>query len=372
MDGYLDGGQANERKWESCDLRRPTKLSREQLRSLDLFHDTLSRRMSSGVSRLARASAAMEIVRTTQLSWEEYLRTLPAVTTLVTVAAPPLPGDILVEMDTSLSLALAGRLLGGAGRTEPPRRPGELELPALQRIASVTVEALGDALNQFLDVRAQLEAVDLSPQLLGLASPSQVVLVLTYSLSVPSCSMSGDLAVVMSLSTLTPMLDKLMSHAAERAGADLDPTAMNAVTERVPIEVQATLSPTVMSAGHVAALVPGDVIVLDHRAGQPALVSVGDIGILRGHLGRRGSRLAIAVSEHPFVDPEVSAPHNPVLQGPVAPAGPSGPSGANGQHGYAQMARDATTATTTITTDSERQHDARDADPRTSAVHSIR
>ena len=314
----------------------------------------------------------MEIVRTTQLSWEEYLRTLPAVTTLVTVAAPPLPGDILVEMDTSLSLALAGRLLGGAGRTEPPRRPGELELPALQRIAGVTVEALGDALNQFLDVRAQLEAVDLSPQLLGLASPSQVVLVLTYSLSVPSCSMSGDLAVVMSLSTLTPMLDKLMSHAAERAGADLDPTAMHAVTERVPIEVQATLSPTVMSAGHVAALVPGDVIVLDHRAGQPALVSVGDIGILRGHLGRRGSRLAIAVSEHPFVDPEVNTPHNPVLQGPVAPAGPSGPSGPNGQHGYAQMAHDATTATTTITTDSERQHDARDADPRTSAVHSIR
>jgi flagellar motor switch/type III secretory pathway protein FliN len=177
--------------------------------------------------------------------------------------------------------------------------------------------------------------------------------------------MSGDLAVVMSLSTLTPMLDKLMSHAAERAGADLDPTAMHSVTERVPIEVQATLSPTVMSAGHVAALVPGDVIVLDHRAGQPALVSVGDIGILRGHLGRRGSRLAIAVSEHPFVDPEVNAPHNPVLQGPVAP----GPSGSSSQHGYAQMAHDATTHTNT---DPERQHDARDADPRTSAVHSIR
>jgi flagellar motor switch protein FliM len=360
----MDGaGLGNDRKWEPCDLRRPTKLSREQLRSLDLFHDTLSRRMSSGVSRLARASAAVEIVRTTQLSWEEYLRTLPAVTTLITVTAPPLPGDILVEMDTSLALAMAGRLLGGSGKVEPPRRPGELELPALQRIASVTVEALGDALNQFLDVRAQLEAVDLSPQLLGLASPSQVVLVLTYALSVPSCSMAGDIAVVMSLSTLTPMLDKLLSHAAERAGANLDPTAMSAVAGRVPIEVQATLSPTVMSAGHVAALVPGDVIVLDHRAGQPALVSVGDIGILRGHLGRRGSRLAIAVSDHPFVDPPVNSAHDPILQGPVAPAGPST---TTGQHGYAQMSHDATT------TDSERQHDARDADTRTSAVHSLR
>lgn len=359
----MDGGQPDERNWEPCDLRRPTKLSREQLRSLDLFHDTLSRRLSSGVSRLARASAAVDVVRTTQLSWEEYLRTLPGITTLVTVSAPPLPGDILVEMDTSLSLALAGRLLGGSGRVEAPRRPGELELPALQRVAHVTVEALGDALNQFLEVRPELEAVDLSSQLLGLASPSQVVLVLTYALSVPSCAMSGDVSVVMSLSTLTPMLEKLMSHAAERAGADLDPTAMHAVTERVPIELQATLSPTVMSAGHVAALVPGDVIVLDHRAGQPALVSAGDVPILRGHLGRRGSRLALSVSDHPFVDP---IPNNVdhLLQGPVALPGPSA---AMGQHGYAQMAHDAP-----MSDEYERQHDARDADPRTSTVHSVR
>ncbi len=353
----------NERNWEPCDLRRPTKLSREQLRSLDLFHDTFSRRLSSGVSRLARSSAAVEIVRTTQLTWEEYLRTLPTVTTLVTVTAPPLPGDILVEMDTSLSLALASRLLGGSGRVEPPRRPGELELPAVQRIAGVTVDALGDALNQFLDVHAELDAVDLSPQLLGLASPSQVVLVLTYALNVPSCSMSGDLSVVMSLSTLTPMLEKLMSHAAERAGADLDPTAMHGVTERVPIEVQATLSTTVMSAGSIAALTAGDVIVLDHRAGQPALVSIGDIAVLRGHLGRRGSRLAIAVSDHPFFDPPANPA--PVFQGPV-----SGPGANAGQHGYAQVSsHDATTDPDLI---SGRQHDARDADTRTSAVHSLR
>jgi len=359
----MDGGQDDERNWEPCDLRRPTKLSREQLRSLDLFHDTLSRRLSSGVSRLARASAAVDVVRTTQLSWEEYLRTLPAVSTLVTVAAPPLPGDILVEMDTSLSLALAGRLLGGSGRMEPPRRPGELELPAVQRIAGVTVDALGDALNQFLDVRPHLEAVDLSPQLLGLASPSQVVLVLTYALSVPSCSMSGDLAVVMSLSTLTPMLEKLMSHAAERAGSDLDPGAMHGVTERVPIELQATLSPTVMAAGQVAALAPGDVIVLDHRAGAPALISAGDVAIFRGHLGRRGSRLAISVSDHPFVDPPVEAAPEVLLQGPVALPGPSAVAG---QHGYAQMAHESTI------NEHERQHDARDGDPRTSAVHSLR
>lgn len=356
----MDLSQQIDRQWEAFDLRRPTKLSREQLRSLDLFHDTFSRRLSSGIGRLARSSASAEMVRTSQLSWEEYLRTLPAVTTLVTAAAPPLPGDLLVEMDTSLSLALASRLLGGAGRVEAPRRPSDLELPALHRIAAATVDALGDALSQFIEVRAAMESVDLSPQLLGMAAPSQVVLVLTYALSVPLLGVSGDLSVVMSLTTLAPMLEKLVSHAAERVGYDLDPSAMQGVAGHVPLVLQASLTPTVMSAGSVAALHPGDVIVLDHRAGEPSTVSVGNVEIFRGHLGRRGSRLAIAVSTHPF---EALAPASRPLQGPVAPAGPSA---ALGQHGYDQVAHEATT------NDSERPHDARDADTSTSPVHSIR
>lgn len=80
----MDLSQRIDRQWEAFDLRRPTKLSREQLRSLDLFHDTFSRRLSSGIGRLARSSASAEMVRISQLSWEGYLRTLPAVTTLVT------------------------------------------------------------------------------------------------------------------------------------------------------------------------------------------------------------------------------------------------------------------------------------------------
>ncbi len=358
----MDASQNTDRVWEQCDLRRPTKLSREQLRSLDLFHDTFSRKLSSGLGRLARSSASVEIVRTTQLTWDEYVRTLPTVTTLITASASPLPGDILIEMDTSLSLALAGRLIGGSGRMEAPRRPGELELPAVRRIASVAVEALGDALTQFLDVETAIEGIDLSPQLIGLAAPSQMVLALTYSLAVPGCQLAGDLSVVMSLSTLTPMLEKIMSHAAERAGSDLDPMIMRTVAEKVPLVLEATLSRMVMSAGSIAALVPGDVVVLDHRLNQLANVSIGEVTVVRGHLGRRGSRLAIAVAEHPF-DP---MPRMAAMVNEAMGSG-SGPNTGAGLHGYSQVTHDVAPVD-----QDARQHDARNAESSSSPVHSLR
>ncbi|HEY4333168.1 MAG TPA: FliM/FliN family flagellar motor switch protein [Ilumatobacteraceae bacterium] len=354
---------ASDRRWEPCDLRRPTKLSREQLRSLDLFHDTFARKLSSGLGRLARSSASVEIIRTTQLTWDEYVRTLPAVTTLITSSAAPLPGDILIEMDTSLSLALAGRLIGGSGRMEPPRRPGELELPAVRRIAAVATEALGDALTQFIDVQTNIEAIDMSPQLIGLAAPSQMVLALVYSLAIPGCGVIGDLSVVLSLSTLTPMLEKIMSHAAERAGSELDPMVMRTVAETVPLVLEATLAKMVMPAGSIAALTPGDVVVLDHRIGQLANVSIGDVTVMRGHLGRRGSRLAIAVADHPFDRVPAMAG---AFVGNDANGSLNGPSSGSGLHGYSSVAHDVPTDHTA------RQHDARNAESSTSPVHSLR
>ncbi len=348
-----------QRPWEPIDFRRPTKLSREQVRSLDLFHDTFARRLSSSIGAIVRSSAALEIVRTTQVSWDEYVRSLPTVTTLVTASVRPLQGDVLIEMDTPLALALASRLLGGSGRMEPPRRPTDLEIPTLRRLGAAAVEALGDALSQFVEVDAVMESVDLSPQLLGLTAPTQMVLVLTYAVAVPGSGLAGDLSVVLSLSTLTPMLEKLLAHAAERAGADVDPTVMHGIAYQLPVVLEAQLSPTTMPAGVVAALVPGDVLVLDHRITQPATVSVAGAAVLRGHLGRRGSRLAISVSEHRFDEPAGL---------PGAPLDAThGPLDAPGHHGSERPAHDDAGVDAQA-----RKHDARAADPGPSPFHSVR
>jgi flagellar motor switch protein FliM len=296
----------DDRQWERCDFRRPTKLSREQVRSLDLFHDTFCRRLSSSISSISRATASVEIARVSQLSWDEYVRTLPAFTFLATAAVRPLQGEALVEMDTPMALGMANRLLGGAGRIEPPRRPTELEVPPLRRIGAAAVDALGDALCSFVQVESELVSIDLSPQLVAITSPSQIVLVLTYSLVIQGTELVGDLSVVISLSTMTPMLEKLASHNIEKVGAEVDSALMDAVVRGIPLALEACLSPTLVSAGAIAGLSVGDVLVLDHRLTQPVSVCASGRHLFKAHVGRRGSRLAVSVAETPF--PEIRGP----------------------------------------------------------------
>lgn len=338
-----------DKDWQLFDLRRPTKLSRDQLRSLDLFHDTFTRRLASGMGRVARGSAQVELVRSTQVSWDEYTRTLPSITTLVTATAEPLPGDLLVEMDTSLALALASRLLGGGGAMEPPRRPSDLELPPLRRLSVAAVDALGDALGQFIEVQTSVRSIDLSAQLMALTAPSQMVLVMTYSLSIPTCGIAGDISVVLTLATLSPMLERLVAQANERSGIDVDPGLMRSVAEQIPVVVEARLDATAMTAGAVAGLRVGDVIVLEHRIGQPASVIVGGAPVASGHLGRRGARLAVAIADHPFDTPS----------GPLTTTGPQSQS----VTAYDDSA---------VFEQQMREQDARDTYTSSGAVHSLR
>lgn len=204
---------------------------------------------------------------------------------------------------------------------------------------------------EFVDVEPCLEAIDLNPQLLGLGGGTQMVLVLTYVLSMPGAGITGDVTVVIAVSTLTPMLERMLAHAAERAGAEADPSLMVSIAQQLPVQLEAHLASTTMSAGAVAAPPPATCWCSTtaspsrRRSRSPAPRCCAATSAGR-------SRLAISVSEHPFDSYE------------PAPA-PSGPDVALGHHGLEQRSDDDADL-------SPKEHDARAADPSPSAVHSVR
>lgn len=294
--------RTNELNWERADFRRPSRLSRDQIRSLDVFHEAFTRRLAAVFGSAIRTSTSVDVLRTTQVTWEDYVRTLPNYTVLVSVGVPPLPGVALIEADTSIALALADRLLGGRGQMAPPRRPTELEVPPLRRLAMAATSALGEALGQFIEVQPVVQSLDFSPQFVAVTAPTNMVLVLTYALSVPVAGIAGDLTVVIPLATLAPALARLAAATEERETADDAGEPMEPLVRRLPLLVEARLNATPVPASMIASLAPGDVIVLDHRINRPATAVVAGTTVFTGHLGRRGRRFALSVDWHPFED----------------------------------------------------------------------
>lgn len=294
----VDGGPEP----DQFDFRSPGKLAREYVRSLEVAHETFARRFASGLTNALRSVVHLELTAVQQLTYEDYSRSTPNPTVMGVIGLPPLPGAMLVEMNAQMGLTLVDRMLGGTGRPVSMRRPTELEAALLRDILQHAVNALRETLGPLAEVEPETGSVELNPHLVQAVSPSEMVLVLCYSVAVSHGTRSdGLLTLCYPFALLQPLVERLGRHAWEHeqpSQPDSGPLADRIGARLSSTEVSASvhLRPSAVEAASIAALQPGDVLRLDHRVGEPALVSVAGMPLLECRLGRRGSRRAVQIS----------------------------------------------------------------------------
>lgn len=306
------------------DFRRPTTFAREHVRSLAVAHEVFVRRFASGLNSALRTVVQMEPVSVEQMSYDDYIRSMPNPTVLTTVTLAPLPAAIVLEMNVQLALVLVDRMLGGQGKPVPPRRPTEVETHLLHELVGNGLPAFTETLKPLADVAPHVGEVDYNPQLVQIVPPSEVVLLLTYRVTIAQGTRSeGLLSICYPYSTLGPALNQLSSN------LWLDPNApsggvetaqpLRAELPEMPVRLTVEADPVAVPARDVAALHVGDVLRLGHPVDQALVGRIGGADVVAGHLGRRGRRLAFQVADWR------AAPTHPVsIQTPADVSPPTG------------------------------------------------
>ncbi|QBI21246.1 hypothetical protein ER308_17830 [Egibacter rhizosphaerae] len=289
------------------DFRRPSLISREDARSLEVAHELFTRRLATAWGSALRAIVSVDPLAVDQVPYDDYIRSMPYPNVLGAVGLPPLPGGALLEVNTQLALMMVDRLLGGQGalsdgRTELQRRPTDLEGALVRDLLDGATSALTVALSEVTD-SAELFSLDYNPQHVQIAAPSDMVFVLSFRVSISQgIDTEGLLSVCYPALTLKPILEELSRQTMGGPGAfESDPAASRALLlgrlDDVDVDLSVRLTDSMVPAGDLERLAVGDVLRLDHRLGQPARGLAGDAEVLLGHLGKRGRRLAFQVSE---------------------------------------------------------------------------
>ena len=80
------------RKIKIYDFKRPDKFSKEQLRTVSNMHETFARLTTTSLSAQLRAFVQVHVTSVDQLTYEEFIRSIPSPTTLAVVNMDPLGG----------------------------------------------------------------------------------------------------------------------------------------------------------------------------------------------------------------------------------------------------------------------------------------
>ncbi len=291
--------QVEPRRLRPIDFRSPSKMARDHVRSLELTHEVFARRLSSSLTTALRTVLRLELVSISQVTYDEYLRSMANPSVLAVLALPPLPGTAIVEMSTRLGLTLVDRMLGGIGEPVAIRRPTELEADLLQELMSHAAEALEETFEPLMAVDPEILSVEFNPHFVQTITPSEMVMVLTYRLALTQgIRTDGLLTLCYPFSLLQPTTERLTAASQDEADAepgDEAPLRHRLPEAAVPLRVQLRASEVPIT--DLDRLRPGDVLRLDHRVDEPVLGMVEGRPVFSARAGRRGRKLAVEVTD---------------------------------------------------------------------------
>jgi flagellar motor switch protein FliM len=98
------------------DFRRPNKFSKAQLISLSNIYEHFARSLASYLSGNIHMVVDAKVLSAEQLTFDEFIRSLPYPSILGVVSMHPLVGSALIEMAPTLAYAIVECLLGGQGQ----------------------------------------------------------------------------------------------------------------------------------------------------------------------------------------------------------------------------------------------------------------
>lgn len=283
----------------SFDFMRPSKFSKDQLRTIALLHEVFCRAVQTQLSGSLRAMVDVEVVSADQLSYGEFVNSMPAPSLITIVTMEPLEGNAVVEMSLPLVFSIIDRLAGGPGTQRPkPRELTEIELALVQNVTETILAGFTEAWASVIPLRFRRVGVEMNPQFAQVVAPSEMVVLITFEVRIGAAT--GTISLCVPYVVLEPAMDKLtaqsyFSNLTEASSPELQEdiaSHLGGVTVQLTVE----LGNARLNVGDLLALAPGDVIPLSVAPGSDAVVRVGERDAFHAQPGTRGRNAAVQIT----------------------------------------------------------------------------
>ena len=290
----------SEKQVKDYDFARPSKFSKEHLRTLEIIFEHYGRLLSTNLPVYLRKNVQIEVMNSEAVTYQEFSNALSNPVLLGIVNFAPLQGSIIIEMATNLGYAIVDRMLGGKGESlEKIREYSEIELLILERIFIVCVNLLHEPWQNVVEIHPRLERIETNSQYAQIISPSEMIAIITINVKIGD--VEGLMNICLPFLTVDDVIDKLntkywyanMQRYDETDYAD----AIEVLIRKAQIPIKAVLGSSTISVSDFSMLQVGDIIRLDRKAEEELDVYVGNIKKFTALPGASGDNYAVRVTE---------------------------------------------------------------------------
>jgi flagellar motor switch protein FliM len=295
---YVESGDAgDDRQIILYDFKRPNRVSKEQLRAVKGIHDKMARNLAAQVSSIMRSIVEIQLHSVDQMTYGEFLMSLPSPTSFNVFSIKPLDGSCVIEINPSIAFPMIDRLLGGLGESyESTRELTDIELNLLDAILRIVMQRLKEAWAPITEMYPVVETKESSPNVVQVVSQNEIVIMVVMEIIIGNSS--GMINLCYPVIYLEPILSRLANRdimLGETSAKKSRNKELNALVSRAEVFTEAILGEADLSVGELLDLEAGDVIRLNRAADDHAIVSIDKKDLFLSEIGLHRFRKSIKI-----------------------------------------------------------------------------
>lgn len=287
----------SEKSLSLYDFRRPDRVSKDQMRTLQNLHEGFARQFSTTLTNFLRTFVEIELVSVDQLTYSEFVMSISNPSCIYVFKMEPLEGNAILEINPSLVFFIIDRLFGGQGRpSEQNRELTLIEQNVINRIVERSLQDLKEVWEHIGVFSPKIEAYETNPQFVQIAPPGETVILI--SLEVRMQNASGLMSICFPYMLLENVINNLSGESwmSSRSTATVETrTTLERELETIELPVSTLIGKTSLTIRDLLQLQRGDVLCLEKPYDSDLILQVGGKNKMAVRTGLVGRKKAVKI-----------------------------------------------------------------------------
>lgn len=279
------------------DFKRPNRISKNVLQSLHFLHERYARNLSLNLSAYLRTIADIVLLSVDQLSYAEFLMSLPETTCINVVEIMPQGGTLAFELNPTLVFAIIEKLMGGSSETPTQNREiTVLEQHLIEGFIHMALRDLREVWQTIGETNFVFDRGETSPQLVQIVAPNEIVVVIVFEVKI------GQTSGMMNFCVPAIYLDPFAMELKQENRTDFttrmtmdDYHRIDEVLSDAVAFIDVDLAQRRMAIRELLKLKAGDLVPLDQGSSDPVTVKVAGLPKFLANFGSRKGKKAARI-----------------------------------------------------------------------------
>lgn len=283
--GEIDAEDLKEEEEEAkirvYDFRRPIKLSKEYTNTLFMIFENFSKVASNFLTTQLRQSVEIVLEAVEQMSYDEFIRSIPKFTLLTLFSAENLSGTQMLEVNPQFSVQAIDLLCGG-GKTNidniaKRNKFTDIEIGMLEEVMENILKAFEIAWSEIIDTKTKILSLETNPQLGQSMSPNEPVILASFTVEI--YKQKSFINICIPYISFENILDKLSFRNWFDFEKEINDESRDILSNSImsaPLDLEVVLGSSNITVSDFLDIELGDIIQLDVKSKDPLKLFVED------------------------------------------------------------------------------------------------